>query len=223
MPKPTAPAQRQIVNEEELLSREELLNELPRFSDFIFPSELDCLKWMARRGLINNQWPCAKCKTFTRLTVVPAKHRCSYIWACRLRTCGSRKSLRDGSFFASSRLLMPQILMVIYGWVQELPQQFVKHEAKVASSTSTSQWYTFCREVCEQWLMLNPQHIGGLNQDGSAKLVEIDMCEVPQRKYHFGRNLAQFVLRGIERGSGRCFLLEAEDCKPSTLNKLIET
>ncbi|KAK9731651.1 hypothetical protein QE152_g13471 [Popillia japonica] len=74
------------------------------------------------------------------------------------------------------------------------------------------------KEVCEQSLIDNPTIIGGLNEDLTAKVVEIDESKFFHRKYHRGQwREGHWVFGGIERGSGKCFLVEVADRAAETL------
>ncbi|KAK9722577.1 ISXO2-like transposase domain [Popillia japonica] len=60
--------------------------------------------------------------------------------------------------------------------------------------------------------------IGGLNEDLTTKVVEIDESKFFHRKYHRGQwREGHWVFGGIERGSGKCFLVEVGDRAAETL------
>lgn len=103
---------------------------------------------------------------------------------------------------------MSQIL-IIYEWANESPQDYVAREAEVGLTTSTiADWFNFCREVCETYFMENHIVIGGVNEDGTSKIVEIDESKFFHRKYHRGRWIdGHWVFGGIERGTKKCFLV----------------
>jgi transposase-like protein len=61
------------------------------------------------------------------------------------------------------------------------------------------------------------ENIGGPN-----RIVEIDESKFGRRKYHRGHPLqVQWVFGGIERGSGRLFLVPVPDRTPDTLEDII--
>lgn len=57
---------------------------------------------------------------------------------------------------------------------------------------------------------------------GPGEIVEIDEAKFGKRKYNRGRNIeGQWILGGIERGSGRSFLVPVRDRTARTLIRLI--
>ena len=51
-----------------------------------------------------------------------------------------------------------------------------------------------------------------MNEDGTSVVVEIDETKFFHRKYHRGQwRPGHWVFGGIERGSGKCFLVEVPD------------
>ena len=57
--------------------------------------------------------------------------------------------------------------------------------------------------------MDNPAEIGGMDFDGNQLVVEIDESKFFHRKYHRGQWCpGHWVFGGVERGTGRCFLVE---------------
>ena len=60
-------------------------------------------------------------------------------------------------------------------------------------------WSNYLREVCEQWMLVNNQQIGSLNEDLTAKEVEVDETKYFHRKYQRGRYRdGQWVFGGVE-------------------------
>jgi hypothetical protein len=60
--------------------------------------------------------------------------------------------------------------------VKKLSSQLgIAHEAGIPNSLKTIiDWFSFCRDICEQYLIENPEVIGGLHENGFSKVVEID-------------------------------------------------
>ena len=61
-----------------------------------------------------------------------------------------------------------------------------------------------------------------MNEDGTSVVVEIDETKFFHRKYHRGQwRPGHWVFGGIERGSGKCFLVEVPDRRAVTLKEAI--
>ncbi|KAG7164220.1 hypothetical protein Hamer_G031595, partial [Homarus americanus] len=87
------------------------------------------------------------------------------------------------------------------------------------SAKSVVQWKTFCSEVCMYW-MENQEPIGGPNT-----VVEIDKTTFGKRKVYHGVQVrcGLSVFGGIERGSGRMFIVPVEEIDSDTLAPLCQT
>ena len=57
-----------------------------------------------------------------------------YSWWCR--NCKTRKSIREGSFFAKSKINLQKWLLIIYMWAREYPVTDVSEEAEVHIETA---------------------------------------------------------------------------------------
>lgn len=177
------------------------------------------LQWCARHRLLRNTASCAVCMQPCTLTRY-AGGLDGVRWACQ--TCNYRKSVRDGSFFARSHLSIQQIIIMTYCWACDLPQQQMLREADIARPNTAVDWCNFLREECEQWISNNSEEIGGMDAAGEAIVVEIDETKYFHRKYHRGAwREGHWVFGGIERQSGRCFLVEVPDRRAVTLGNCI--
>jgi hypothetical protein len=85
----------------------------------------------------------------------------------------------------------------------------MSREADVAHPDTVMDWCNFMREECEVWIQRNSGEIGGMDDNGVPIVVEIDETKFVHRKYHRGQwREGHWVFGGIERKSGRCFLVE---------------
>lgn len=187
---------------------------LPEISD-----TADCMQWLAKRRLIRNSFICPTCRQLCNLTVhggsIDGKR-----WRCQM--CNTQKSVRDGSFFSGSHLTLKQVIILMYCWAHDMPQKHIIHETEVSEPTVVD-WCNFMREECQVWLTNNNEQIGGMNENGEPIIVEIDESKYFHRKYHRGQwRDGHWVFGGIERQSGKCFLIEVPDRSANTLLPLIE-
>jgi hypothetical protein len=104
-----------------------------------------------------------------------------------------------------------------------MPQLLMKHEAEVTSDATIVDWCNFMREECAVWLENNAQDIEGFDHNGVPLVVDIDESKYFHRKYHRGQwRDGHWVFGGIERGTGKCFLVEVPDRRAATLEPLIQ-
>ena len=69
-------------------------------------------------------------------------------------------SVRDGSFFAKSKITLQKWLILLYWWVREYPVSDAAEEAEVTRATSV-QAYQYFRDVCTAKLLQAPILLGG--------------------------------------------------------------
>ena len=188
----------------------------------LLPNIIDtdaCLRWLAERRLIRNTLACTgcgqPCRLITHAGCIDGKR-----WYCG--NCNIRKSLRDDSFFSRSHLSLQKIIVLIYCWSYDMPQTAIKRETGIDSNHTVVDWCNFLREECETWLVNNPDDIGGMHANGDPVVVEIDESKYFHRKYHRGQwRDGHWVFGGIERETGKCFLLEVPDRSSATLLPII--
>lgn len=79
-------------------------------------------------------------------------------WRCR--TCKTCKSIRDGSFFAKSKLSLQKWLILLFWWSQEYPVTDAKAATEVDVGTAVDV-YRWLREVCTTKLLGMTIKLGG--------------------------------------------------------------
>ena len=127
-----------------------------------------------------------------------------------------------GSWFEGSHLSLEQALLVTYCWCYNMRQYDARREAEVLSNKTTVEWYAACRDVPELWLHLNPMVIGGVDANGRPKDCEVDESKFFKRKYNRGRVVpGRWVVGGIERDTGRCFMVEVARRDAPTLEAVL--
>src|SRR6218665_3008628 len=194
-----------IVDDAEVLSRAEIaaedVNALVLADQISTPEK--CLEWCARRRLVRNVVLCSRCQSPASLNNYKAGQD-GKRWKCQ--PCGVVRSIRDGSFFAKSKLLLRQIILLLYYWAMDTPQKTTSKETGI-SRAKLVDWYNFCRDECTRWLIRNPIQLGGFDDNGEPVVVEIDESHFFNRKYNHGRYVeGHWVFGMIERKSKRCIL-----------------
>lgn len=212
-----------IVENHEIMNEVAIAQENCNLIQLAFVDKMEVLEWCARRRLIRNSVQCLNCQ-IDKTLISRADCGDGYRWQCR--RCKSRTSIRDLSFFVRSNLPIQKIIWIIYCWSRDYPQKDIAHEVGISENRShtISDWCNFLREVCEQDLEENAGPIGGLDEDGVSKIAEIDESKFFHRKYHRGqwRPGHYWVFGGVERGTGKCFLVEVQDRREETLTAIIE-
>ena len=86
------------------------------------------------------------------------------------------------------------------------------------SKATCCDWANFCRQVCIDYMITQVRPIGG-----PEKVVEIDESLFTKRKFNRGMwRPEQWVFGGVERDSGRCFLVPVKRRDAATLLPLIQ-
>ena len=79
-------------------------------------------------------------------------------------------------------------------------------------------WYNFVTDVCAEYFQQHPMRIGGPGIE-----VEIDESKFGQRKYNRGRwQEGHWVFGGVERITGRAFMVEVAQRDAATLIRIIQ-
>jgi len=59
----------------------------------------------------------------------------SVVWHCSNRKCNKKTSVREGSWFSGTHLLLEQAVKLTYYWVYEMPGEFISRELKIGGVT----------------------------------------------------------------------------------------
>ena len=166
--------------------------------------------WLARRKLLKNEMMCTVCNVPCQLQLY-SQGADGKRWSCEL--CSRKISVRDGSFFTRSHLSLEKIALCMYCFSQDFPQNVTMAEADIPRGNTVVDWFNFCREDIGVFLERHATEIGGFGE-----IVEIDETKYFHRKYHRGQwRDGHWVFGGVERGSGRCFLVEVLNRTAATL------
>ena len=140
-------------------------------------------------------------------------------WRSSNGKCTKKLSIREGSWFSKSNLLLEQIVKLTYYWVYKCPADFVNRELRIGSEHTLVDWCYFEREVCVEIIQRDSEQIG---VDG--KEAEIDESKFGKRKYHRGKRVdGVWVFGGIERQSKKCFFFQiVEDRSAQKLIQIIQ-
>ena len=186
----------------------------------ILCSKLITIQWLMANG-ISNERICQKCGSKMRFSKYPA-HSCGYRWECRKYTKENKHyqtvSILNGSWFSTSKLNVAEILKITFWFCYDLPQKTLR-EMYGFSRQAITDWYNFCREVCDCFLLRKCEKIGGKDV-----IVEIDEAKFGKRKYNRGHGIrGQWIFGGREtENREKIFMVAVENRKAEILLPIIE-
>lgn len=97
-----------------------------------------------------------------------------------------------------------------------MPLKYMMNEYMLNPATCND-WANFCRQVCIDPVNTQVRPIGGPD-----KFVEIDESLFSKKKYNRGMpRPEQWVFGGVERGTGRCFMVPVKQRNADTLIPII--
>lgn len=109
----------------------------------------------------------------------------------------------------------------IYEWSKNSLLVNCAEEAEISFSTAV-ELAKDLREICIIRMLIEIQTLGGINEDESPNIVEIDESLFWKRKYNMGRVKDQeWIIGMIERGYNKCILIPVENRTGETLLSLI--
>ena len=144
------PASDHIVNPNLVLHRDELVENFENIThrSLVEDTQGDMLQWLARHGLIHNNYNCLNCNVPCRL------NSCHHLndgkqWRCP--NCNFAKSIRADSFFDNSHLSFTQIVDFIYFWSKKLSLGHIMEETGIDNWNTSVDWANFIRDICGDW------------------------------------------------------------------------
>ena len=184
-------------------------------------------EWLKEAGLLPQSCSCDKCGGEMTLKF---RERDNYpTWRCGKRVegkkCGREIGYLKGTFFEGSHLPLKDIFRLSFYFCRQThTQELIQFDMERANgdtlgSATISDWMEFFREVCFLYFEKHPVRLGG-----PGMVVEIDETVISRRKYNRGRLIREQVwfFGGVERGSGRCFIIPVERRDAATLLPIIQ-
>lgn len=116
------------------------------------------------------------------------------VWRCKNSRCGSKKSIREGSFYENSHLSISKILLFMYLWCKDCNNKFIKEELEIDQKISVD-FNRFCRDVAVFYFENEP-----VSNEQIGKTIEIDESVFSKRKYNRGRLVREtWIFGGVDR------------------------
>ena len=102
-------------------------------------------------------------------------------------------------------------------------QKSVKRELNIQKK-AVYEWFSCFRDICFEYLEINSEMIGGIDEKNDPIIVEIDELFFFHRKYNRGAiRKGVWVFGGIERHSGSCFLTTVSNRSQEILFPIIQS
>ena len=166
-------------------------------------------------GLLRSKVQCNTCDRDMTCSAEPTIPE-GFRWRCRRKIagvkCSASRSIRTESWFQQRKLTFREVLLVTYGIVCREPAHRIIEEYCLSSST-VADWGMFCRETILVFMAGCSEKLGGPN-----KIVEVNESKFGRRKYHRGHPVkGQWAFGGVQRESGRTFLVPVPDRTADTL------
>ena len=191
------------------------------FSDLfvILGSFQNVFNFFVSQKLLASCRQCSRCGSNMELTETTRVND-GYMWRCTNKRCRTWLSIRSGSFFEGSNILLSTWLHLMFLWAMQISG------SKIARLTSLSKPTVIhalseLRTICSNKVLNAGIKLGGL-----GKTVEIDESKFgAKRKYKRGRvSEGPWVFGVVERGSQKVLLFRVPDRTRETLvHRLITT
>jgi hypothetical protein len=108
-----------------------------------------------------------------------------YAWICHNHTSRCQTSVRASSFFGNMRKYLKAIFLFMYYWSKKNIKEDIGREIRI-NKNSMTEWSYLLREVCQAMFLFADIKLGGVNEKGVPRVVEIDESLFFKRKYHRG-------------------------------------
>lgn len=178
------------------------------------------LEFLKETGLIMKELRCEKCYSPMKFSKDNGLSD-GYIWYCDKmfdkKRCSTKKSIRKGSWFFNSKLKLEEIFLLTYEIVRGTKTTDIESEYHFNSHTLTL-WRKFVNQKMLDFVEFSFEKVGG-----SGKIVEVGISNFGRNKKSDGCSMrSQWVFGGVERVSGKLFLVAIDNNRIETLVDLMK-
>lgn len=181
----------------------------------VFACDLDQLKLIEKLCEFNVINKSPKCNCGSLMSFVKSEESIDkYRLICRF--CDRRRSIRSSTWLFKCRLSLERIFKFVSLWSDFIESSVICKYLKISNQTCVN-LNKLCYDVVDQAINSCPEPIGG-----SGCIVEIDESKFGHRKYNVGHPVeGQWVFGGIDRDSGKVFMVPVDKRDSGTLIPLI--
>ena len=123
--------------------------------------------------------------------------------------CKKYKNIRTDSVLSGQKLTLKNCVQLLFCVSIKGLAGFAISQLKGLSENAVSDWKIFIHTRIADWLVTNPCSFGG-----PGVVVELDEAKSGKRKYNKGGyREGMWVLGGVDRNTGQCFLLPCPNNK----------
>lgn len=208
-----------ILSESEILTFEQIrsthINETILYAHL---STYNTHEWFVKMRLLSSTQLCVSCAEPMHL--IKDKQSVDRLrWACI--GCKKRISIRHGSFFFESRLNLVTIAKLMYKLSANLEMLNISHDLDVHRNC-VSKWARIILHSVVHYFEIYKVKIGGIEANGTPKIIEMDESLFFKRKYNRGTiREGRWYVGGVERGTRNCFIVPVENRNTETMRRII--
>jgi hypothetical protein len=137
-------------------------------------------------GIFKNTSKRSKCNSEPFMSIVKRKKSPEvYYWTCK-RPCTYTCTIRKNSSFENYKITMRSIFKIIYKYINGVSFVDIAFDLSLDRDTS-SNVANLIREVICEYTSENNEMLGGINDDGTSRIVEINESFFFKRKHNRGR------------------------------------
>ena len=212
----------QIVDTTELLNNAEIhatkINET--FLDNALLTKETTITFLAQYKIVPNRFTCCNCVNAPMALIKNKSYIDGYCWSC-ITPCRYKHSIRKNSFLDGSKLHGRKLVKLLYRYLKNEELGDVAYEIDINRAT-VAKWVELLRECIAFYLLEHSEILGGIDENGRGKIVEMDESLFFRRKYNRGRlGDQQWYIGAIERGTRKICIIPVNNRNAETITTII--
>ena len=162
--------------------------------------------FLFQKNLLKSSMSCPWCNA--AMSLVPcssSKSPDGLIWRCS--PCKKYKNIRADSALSGQKIALKTFIQLLFCLSIKGLTGIAVSQMTGLSENTVSDWKIYLHTRLADWLLANPNPLGG-----PGVIVEVDEAKFGKRKYNKGGyREGMWVLGGVDRNTGQCFLLPCPD------------